>query len=159
MGMFDDIIIDDPSQIRGLEKPLAEQKSSNRPQTKDLENVMAKFIIKDGRLYKEFKRYEYTDEPEEIQILKGYVQYKRRLVEEWVSPYPFHGDISILAWTEDEERVYLIARFSYDKLDYIKVDENMMAWEAERQKKYEEAQAMREEKVRTDIEEDLREDS
>lgn len=152
--MFDDIIIDDPSQIHGLEKPLAEQKGSNRPQTKSLENVMATFIIKDGQLLKVSRKYEPTDEVE--LELGDYTFPKLKLVEEWTSTYPYHGDISILAWTEDGERIYLKARFSYDKLDYIAVDEEMMKWEAERVKKLEEAKALREEKVQTDIDEDNR---
>lgn len=152
--MFDDIIIDDTNEIRGLPKPLAEQKGSNRPQTKNLENTMTTFIIRDGQLLKVFRKYEPTDE---ISFqTEGHTFYKHKLVEEWTSPYPYHGDISILAWTVDEERVYLTARFSYDKLDYIKVDEEMMEYEQERQKKHAEAQAKWEEKVRTDIEEDAK---
>lgn len=86
MGMFDNIYVEDNDF--GIEK--------GSYQTKDLENILDDYYIRDNRLILHAKKYEWVDD--EGAFFGGYLH----VIEEWMEDTNHHGDINLYDYDREK---------------------------------------------------------
>lgn len=131
MGMFDYVLLE-------CETPLIPHKLDKEfmPQTKSLDNTMTTYIIRDNKLMRRHRTWKETDEVLSEDTFFGTV-YNRIIDKEWEEEVPHHGDVHFIAKEEDPKNpdihfLYLIARFTHGRLEWIRLDKEAMEHQAKR---------------------------
>lgn len=138
MGLFDTIIIEQPIMQTGfhpetglIETYDAVERLGIDPtdcQTKDLENMMTTFVVKDDRLYRRIPHFVETEEVDKFRTrLFNKTTYVQELTHHTYEDQEFHGDISFVAKKKNEDdwryMIPCIIRFTEGKVVWLKIDE------------------------------------
>lgn len=145
MGLFDTVHIEQPIMQTGfhpitglLETWDAVELLNIDPsscQTKDFDNAMITYAVKDDKLYEKIPHFQATNEVNEfLTRVLGETTYIQKVTHFTYKDTEYHGDIHLSARlrdTEEYEIIHLIMRFTEGRLQWIREDAERMQWLAE----------------------------